>query len=305
MKSPLKTLTRLLSKPVDLDDPLKIFQHPYIANSYTVLPQETMSVDCMEQILAKYNIRNRPLSNATVQSYKNDIINGKWQIHTGNPICFDKNGNLVNGQHTLTAHFLAGKPLTTLVVCGLGSEAVNYIDGNYNRTMAIRSALGNGTYVNSEEILVGCTLKSKQFKVARLWMQLDSKLNPAKLSKFSLADLESFVKAKSSTIASVISGGDNKYARNRAGVAVAIGMFFEKNAKLAQQFFDEVVAGDSQKVLSKGSPTLALREYLQNQYAGGGVQQKKDYWATVTAIHHFKNGTLINQIKKPIKKWEF
>lgn len=48
------------------------------------------------------NKNNRKLNEATVERYVNMMSKGEW-IMNGEPICFDRYGNLVNGQHRLTA----------------------------------------------------------------------------------------------------------------------------------------------------------------------------------------------------------
>lgn len=60
----------------------------------------------------------RSLSQKTVHVYAADMRNGCWQTN-GEPIAFDENGTLLNGQHRLNAIIESGTSITMLVVRGV------------------------------------------------------------------------------------------------------------------------------------------------------------------------------------------
>lgn len=79
-------------------------------------------------------IDNRPLSEAYIRSYQTSMERGEWQLN-GEPICFDYNGNLINGQHRLFACQRAGVPFQSLVIRGLDPGAYTTYDNGRARTV--------------------------------------------------------------------------------------------------------------------------------------------------------------------------
>ena len=95
---------------------------------------ETITPGEARQIL-EGNENNRRLNMATVDYYRRQIENGVWQIN-GESIKLDDRGYLLDGQHRLLAIVKANKPVTTLVVRGLSSEAFKTIDAGKSRSMS-------------------------------------------------------------------------------------------------------------------------------------------------------------------------
>ncbi len=73
--------------------------------------------------------RNRKLSETVVKRYRNDMLSGRW-LFTGDPIRFDSDGHLIDGQHRLAA--LAGLPahshIEFVVITGLDTETQMVMD---------------------------------------------------------------------------------------------------------------------------------------------------------------------------------
>lgn len=61
----------------------------------------TVTPSMAEQWL-KLNVNNRPISPNVVEKYKRDMLTGRW-VYAADPIRFDTYGNLLDGQHRLTA----------------------------------------------------------------------------------------------------------------------------------------------------------------------------------------------------------
>lgn len=85
--------------------------------------------------LADNKFENRNLSDRNVNRIARDIKAGKW-IFDGNPIRFDNNGNILDGQHRLWAIVMAEKEVESLVVRGLEEGAVHTIDTGKSRNNA-------------------------------------------------------------------------------------------------------------------------------------------------------------------------
>lgn len=81
------------------------------------------------------NKRNRTISELTVNKYRGDMIAGRWQF-AADPIRFDIDGNLLDGQHRLSA--LADCPASTrvqlLIISGLPAETQLIMDQGKRRS---------------------------------------------------------------------------------------------------------------------------------------------------------------------------
>lgn len=81
------------------------------------------------------NTCNRPLSQRTVETYAAAMTAKEWQLN-GDTVRFDRNGNLIDGQHRLHACVKSGKSFSCYVVKDLPPEAFDTIDQGRPRTMA-------------------------------------------------------------------------------------------------------------------------------------------------------------------------
>jgi hypothetical protein len=79
-------------------------------------------------------INNRGIRPAVVDAYARDMAAGRWSLN-GDPIRFDKDGKLIDGQHRLLACIQANVPFTSFVVRGLGDDAFLTLDSGIKRTM--------------------------------------------------------------------------------------------------------------------------------------------------------------------------
>lgn len=81
----------------------------------------------------KRNINNRPLSETFVAKLATAISAGQWQVN-GDPVRFDASGDLIDGQHRLTAVIKSGVPIKSWVLRGIESSAFDTIDRGHART---------------------------------------------------------------------------------------------------------------------------------------------------------------------------
>lgn len=79
------------------------------------------------------NRKNRKLRPGKAARYARDITSGNW-LATGDAVKFDHDGNLLDGQHRLTAILQAGEPAEMLVVTGLDPAVMNVLDTGAART---------------------------------------------------------------------------------------------------------------------------------------------------------------------------
>jgi hypothetical protein len=83
--------------------------------------------------MLKHNNFNRRIKDSSKRDYIDDMRNGNW-IYNGDNIRFDKNGNLIDGQHKLEAIVGSGTSQYFNVETGLPVEAFKTIDTGRNRT---------------------------------------------------------------------------------------------------------------------------------------------------------------------------
>ena len=81
------------------------------------------------------NITNRRLDPVRIATYKEDILNGCWQLN-GESIKFDCDGNMIDGQHRLMAIIKAGIPVQIVVMRDIDASSVLTIDTGRNRTFS-------------------------------------------------------------------------------------------------------------------------------------------------------------------------
>jgi len=89
--------------------------------------------DLAEKWLAKNIGFNRKLSETTVEKYVSEIIRDAWNERSGETIKFDADGNLIDGQHRLTALVKTGRTLWMSVAYNCSREAFKTIDTGKNR----------------------------------------------------------------------------------------------------------------------------------------------------------------------------
>ena len=110
---------------------------------------ETITPAMAEEYLRhnEHNPRKRP-NRKVIDSYAQDMKTGNWFIN-GEPIVFDANGDLKNGQHRLMAIIKANVPIEMLVVRGVDPRITTF-DYGFVRSMSaeIECAKGAETLAN-------------------------------------------------------------------------------------------------------------------------------------------------------------
>lgn len=93
---------------------------------------ETITPEMAKEYLT-HNTANRTLRSKVLAYMVRDMKNGKWKLtHQG--IAFDNKGNLVDGQHRLTAIAMAGVPIQMMVTRDVDDDAILNIDTGGPRT---------------------------------------------------------------------------------------------------------------------------------------------------------------------------
>jgi hypothetical protein len=85
-------------------------------------------------ILERCNKGNRNLRDRVISRYSRDMGDGNWRVN-GEPIIFDVSGNLLNGQHRLSAVVRSDSIIECVVVFGVASDTMASIDQVASRTV--------------------------------------------------------------------------------------------------------------------------------------------------------------------------
>ncbi|MDO5681988.1 MAG: hypothetical protein Q4G46_04065 [Propionibacteriaceae bacterium] len=97
---------------------------------------KTMAVEPEQaQKWLERNIANRTLRPSRVKEYATAMSEGRW-LYTADPIRFDSDGKLIDGQHRLMAVVRSGCTVEMHVVRGLSPEAQDKVDTGAIRTAA-------------------------------------------------------------------------------------------------------------------------------------------------------------------------
>lgn len=105
--------------------------------TYSIDPSVHTTIQMVTPAIAKEwlksNLSNRPLSLATVKRFAGAIRRGEWMLN-GETVCFDINGNLVNGQHRMQAIIESGIPVPLVIVWNVPEGAFATYDSGKVRT---------------------------------------------------------------------------------------------------------------------------------------------------------------------------
>lgn len=94
------------------------------------------------------NTINRPINPSHVDTIARDMKAGRYQMN-GDPIRFDTDGTLLDGQHRLSAIVASGTYHNMLLVRGLPRESIKTIDSGMKRTNGQRLTMEGVKYANS------------------------------------------------------------------------------------------------------------------------------------------------------------
>ena len=92
---------------------------------------ETITPEIAAEML-QHNKGNRSLRQNRVADYSRDMAAGRWKL-TGDPIVFDSNGMLIQGQHRLHACVRAAVPFVTAVLRNADPEIFAVLDSGLSR----------------------------------------------------------------------------------------------------------------------------------------------------------------------------
>lgn len=235
------------------------------------------------------NKRNRPISAMTVERYRRDMAEGRW-VYAADPIRFDTNGNLLDGQHRLTALAMCeGVTIPLLVIRGLPADSQLVMDQGRKRTPAHQLALKGVR--NATSIAAGV-------KIYIVWSEGLMFRDSHQQSLVTTPQIEAWVD-ENKELCDYISSFLNAIRQNDAPPSVGVAAAF----RFAQ--IDPVAAKDFFQALSQGGspvghPINTLDKRLQRQRREGLKMSQRDYLALFfIAWNAWRDNKKITKFQRP------
>lgn len=258
----------------------------------------THSVNMVDAEMAtrwlKRNVNNRKPRTARVLKYRDDMLSGRWTF-AGDPIRFNVQGDLIDGQHRLLA--LADLPDVTipmLVIRGLPSEAQSVMDQGAKRTPG--DQLGMRGVKNASNVASAI----KQFLIwERGYMFRDLKVAHAEIST---PLIEQWAAEHSVEVEHLNESiNDIRTADGRPSIGGAAFIAFDRVAPSdARLFFDLLAHGAG----TEGHPINTLDKKLRRTRREGRAVAARDELASyIQAWNAWREGRSITRFMKPSAGW--
>lgn len=220
------------------------------------ITEETIGPDEALEILTEHNAQNRTLSPRTVARYARAMRDGEWEF-VGDPIRFDRSGELLDGQHRLAAVMDSGCPQKFVIVRNLEPSSQRYMDGGRKRTAADQLRIEGMKNAHAAAGIANHIMH---------WQGGDMVHMSTSFSTFEIVE---FVELHVDDIEAAVHHAAAVHKTCKTGQAVPGAAYFmareAAGIEPASEFFNSVSAGLG---LTTGSPVLLLRNKLI-------------YWATV------------------------
>ncbi len=236
------------------------------------------------------NKRNRNISRTDVQRYRLDMASGLWRF-AADPIRFDINGNLIDGQHRLTAlAALDDICLPMLVVRGLPPETQKVMDQGRKRTP------GQQLYLSG---IKDANLMAAIFKVLMIWetglMFRDTKLQ----AQITSAAIEEYIADHRADLS--FAQANATLIRTADAPPSVVGAFAVMASRSSAADAHEFLAQLHSMVgMSEGHPVHTLDRRLRSIRKQSIKLPNRDYLALfIQAFNAYRKGRKISQFLRP------
>lgn len=220
-------------------------------NYYTLITPD-LAADLLER-----NRNNRKSKRRAIASYARDMLAGEWHPDASD-LKFSRDGDLLDGQNRLMACIEAGVPFPTLVRTGLDQSARDHMDQGVRRTAGDTFLMRGLADPNNTAAAIH--MRERYERTVREYGGRQT-MNPRRVP-MTHAEVTDYLDAHPSVQAMVRLG--TIMQREGPGVPrsvyiAALSMFAETSEKLAREFAEKFISGES---TGTGDPLLALSRYL-------------------------------------------
>lgn len=239
------------------------------------------------------NRSNRPLSKSVVNGFAEAMRRGEWKLtHQG--IAFDENGNLVDGQHRLTAIVESGVPVETLVFREVGSDTFDVLDAGRKRNAADALSIAG----EKSTLLLASMIRIVWLYTNRpdsSWSGGNATVTTPQV----LETLEKYPKIRDYTATGEEIARATGTIKSAAGGASFLVSRNNSKRKL-EPWFEGLIEGAG---LGKADARLRYRNHMLNlaRRKAGEVQRRRDsrehVWIYLTAFNAWAHGEPLPQIR--------
>lgn len=238
----------------------------------TVMPDDALNYLAM-------NMVNRRISPERVNAYAYSMANGDWQ-QNGESIKFNKRGELIDGQHRLSAVIKSGKPVTMLIAYDIDDD-VNIIDRNRPRS---------ATDVLRISGFTKCVVGNTTVAIVKLYAFMQEKLKVVSDSY-----IRDFVK-KNEIYISRVNSLTNSRANQNSGIklrnaSVCLGLLYALNDGVTEtelERFIDVLRKGFYKSESETAAIVLRNDIISGKFNTSDLNKKVVYvYAVENAIHDF------------------
>lgn len=208
------------------------------------------------ETLLQLNVRNRAASALNVERLATDMRDGAFRF-TGESICFDTDGTLLNGQHRLLAIIESGCHIEVVIVTGVGAEAQGNMDAGKKRSLADTLQLNGEKYWDTLAAILGAV---------QVWENGERLVGSGSSRRditndTSLRFLAEHPELRDITAYAVklTTGKDRIIGLTSMQVGVLTWAFDKLNAEDRIDFFEKLQSGAN---LHDGHPILTLKNFL-------------------------------------------
>lgn len=235
----------------------------------------------------KRNHCNRPIRRRIVDQYARDMASGNW-LQTGDTMKFDRDGNLLDGQHRLTAIAEGDVTIELLVLTGLDPSTQLVMDSGAKRSAA------------DQFKLLGRSNTTNRSSVCRLLLRWEDDDLVTREVVYSNQELIGFDDRNQDLMNEAIKVASRARANVHMG-AVALAAVFYRAHLLdpgsADRFFDQV---HSLSNLAPNSPILALVRTMQRRQRDRlRTDQVRELYYLVSAWNGVRKGRAMSRMQLP------
>ncbi len=228
----------------------------------------------------KHNTRNRLLSPTTVAGYVDEMKSGRWRL-VGDAITFNTQGELINGQHRLTAVVESNVICAFWVVFDADDAAKSLIDLGRARTVPDTLRMDFG--IERARMMTGAIAA------------LDAFVYERKL-KMTVGHAMEMLGTFGEALRWVTGAMPGKSRFSSSPIVSALAYAYRTAPAAVEEFTTQLLVGDE---LRADSPILKCRNHLlQRGGAGTAIDEKRHAFLLVlTAIRHHLNKQRTKVIK--------
>lgn len=229
-----------------------------------------------------HNTHNRPLKKSVVARLSDAIQRGEWKLN-GDPIRFNCDGTLLDGQHRLAAACDAGVAIESVVMWNVPQDAQDTMDIGVRRTIGDMLALRGENYAS---LLAGAMRYQWRHQNG---LERNSGKHPTPQQAFAVLEQHPMLRFSLPTAQQV---------RGVSGFTPSLAVFLHYHFSTidsadAEHFFDRLSSGAN---LHENHPVLRLRQALSRERPGSNrssISALQTWALTIKAWNAYRDGTTV------------